>query len=853
MTLALDADGRVYAWGHTSLSLDGKEFISTTKPMAVPTAGTAIAGKKIVQISVGVGFALLLDADGVAYGWGVNRTGQLGMGADAIVGLPATVVTAGTPMAGKRIVQVAAGELHSAAVDSDGQVYASGFNDLGQLGNGTMNNSKVPVAVTTAGTQLEGKRVTQVAVGMRHTLAVTSEGALLSWGKNYDYESGNGAATHATRPLPVQVAGTPLAGKKFTMVGAVELNSAALSSDGKVYTWGDTSGAQLGVGHTNLVRTPVAVVTAGTPMDGKVITDLGVGSGRTVALASDGSIYAWGYNYEWSIGDVWVPGGFITTPLAVGVLPETASVSFGDAPGSDVKRTGDTQITAVAPPHAAGAVEVTVAANGGSVTLPGAFTYQDVPDAPAGVVTALGIESPESTGMVTWDMPAYAGASAVSAFTVSYREVGASDWVSAADPVGATIRTMEIRGLTPKTAYEISVIAANGSGSSVAAVAPFTTDPDRVLASLTLTPEASTVAQGSSTTFTVSGANAAGEPLPVDIANAVLSSDVPGDVVDGATVTFPTAGAREVTAVVSGISATANVTVSPRYAVTWNENWPAAGDPTTEIVEAERLNELPDPSAAGWVIAEWNTRANGTGDTVNLDTDLSAVASGPNLTVYAIWERRTLDVSLSAGTATSGDSVTLTAQANAPFGGTADVTADAEWVSSEAGDTFAAAELRVTAAGTRTITAEYDGVAATASLQVVPGPLAAIELTAAAATVAQGASLDFVVSGTDAAGNTVEIDEQAVALRSSVATDVVRGLTVTFPTASPHVITATVGGVQASMRIEVQPPTAKPGPDSPTTVANTGGPSAGGAAAGALVLAALGTVMILRRRSLRAK
>ncbi len=384
------------------------------------------------------------------------------------------------------------------------------------------------------------------------------------------------------------------------------------------------------------------------------------------------------------------------------------------------------------------------------------------------------------------------------------------------------------------------------------------------LGTLALTSSSGTIEQGGTLEFTVTGADASGNPVAVDAANVTLTSNVTGDVVDGTEIEFPTAGVRQITATVLGVSAapvTIDITVSPRYVVAWNENWPDAGAPTTGVVNADRLSELPDPSAAGWVISNWNTRPDGSGTPVDTGTLLQSVASGPNLTLYAIWEKRTLSLTVPAAKAASGTAVELTALANAAFGKSVDVTAEVQLVSSEDSDKVTGATVLVTKPGPRTFTATYDGATATANLDVVVGALANLTLTPSSSTVARGGSLEFAVSGVDAAGNPLRIDPADVTLSSDVATDVVSGLTVTFPTASPHRITATVQGIEATVTIEVQgddatipvDPTESGKPTPQPNLAATGSPLSTELAIVAALLVALGALVVGRRRRLDAK
>lgn len=102
-----------------------------------------------------------------------------------------------------------------------------------------------------------------------------------------------------------------------------------------------------------------------------------------------------------------------------------------------------------------------------------------------------------------------------------------------------------------------------------------------------------------------------------------------------------------------------------------------------------------------------------------------------------------------------------------------------------------------------TATVENVDVSATFTMTVVAGPPTALTLTASSMTVKQGGTVSFDVVGTDASGNPA--DTSGVVLSSSVGTDIVSGRSVTFPTASPHVITARIGSAQTSLTIEVIP------------------------------------------------
>lgn len=158
-----------------------------------------------------------------------------------------------------------------------------------------------------------------------------------------------------------------------------------------------------------------------------------------------------------------------------------------------------------------------------------------------------------------------------------------------------------------------------------------------------------------------------------------------------------------------------------------------------------------------------------------------------------------------------------------------------------------------TRAGSCEVTATVRGstsLTTTFTVEVVAAEVAALAITPSATSVRQGGSLTFAITGEDAYGNPV--DTSAATLTSSVASDQISGWTVSFPHASPHVITARLGSVTASVSIEVIAATqpAVPPADKPTGLSNTGQTEGVGTmtVAAALALLVLGATLILVRR-----
>ena len=141
----------------------------------------------------------------------------------------------------KSVMQVAAGDEHSVFVTADGLVYACGLNDNGQLGVGDTEDRLVPTLVTG---QLQGKTAVYVAAGDHHTLCITGDGSLFSWGRNVKGRLGVGDTEDKNAPTLV----TELQGKRVVHVAAGEFHTICNTSNGSVFTWGAGASGQLGLG-----------------------------------------------------------------------------------------------------------------------------------------------------------------------------------------------------------------------------------------------------------------------------------------------------------------------------------------------------------------------------------------------------------------------------------------------------------------------------------------------------------------------------------------------------------------------------------------------------------------------------
>ncbi|HOY54644.1 MAG TPA: hypothetical protein PL015_08205 [Opitutaceae bacterium] len=353
-SVALCSDGTVAAcgWGGYGQLGNGSTENSST-PVAVDMTG-ALAGKTVVSVAAGWGGSLALDREGKVYAWGTGDFGQLGNGATENSSTPVTVDMTGV-LSGKTVVSVSVGMNHSLALCSDGTVVAWGGNEYGQLGNGSTEYTTRPVAVDMSGV-LAGKTVVSVSAGQYHSVALCSDGTLAAWGWNNSGELGNGATSYfpTTRPVAVDMTGV-LAGKTVVAVSAGQYHSVALCSDGTLAAWGINYFGQLGNDSTNSSPTPVSVKTDTGALAGKTVVSVSAGGGHSLALCSDGTVAAWGHNYYGQLGNDLTEDSTTPLPVRTGALVGRTVYALGSGYGTGhslVLASAAKVITAVEPPTA---------------------------------------------------------------------------------------------------------------------------------------------------------------------------------------------------------------------------------------------------------------------------------------------------------------------------------------------------------------------------------------------------------------------------------------------------------------------------------------------------------------------
>ena len=298
-TCALLSDATVRCWGRNNYGqLGDGTTTQRTAPVQVHGVGNVGNLTGVASISTGGDHTCAVISGGSADCWGRNNYGQLGDGTTTQRTAPVQVHGIGNVGYLAGVASISSGLSHTCAAASDGTATCWGRNNYGQLGDGTTTQRTSPRQVHGIGNVGNLAGVATISAGMYHTCSVGTDGTAACWGYNNQGQLGDGTLTRRT--APVQVGGIATA----TQIATGMYHTCARLSNGTAWCWGYNAEGQLGDG--TLIRRTTPVQVSGITTVTQVSAGGGTGSGtheHSAALLADGSIDCWGDNTYGQLGN----------------------------------------------------------------------------------------------------------------------------------------------------------------------------------------------------------------------------------------------------------------------------------------------------------------------------------------------------------------------------------------------------------------------------------------------------------------------------------------------------------------------------------------------------------------------
>jgi len=262
----------------------------------VATPGGGPPSSCAVAIAARLATTCVIRSDNTVWCVGFNNQGQLGDGTTE----ERAVFVQASSLA--NIQQIALGAATMYAVDGAGKLWASGANGRHELGDGTTNASSTPIEIAAPG------RTRLIVAGESHACALSTMDTLSCWGWNVNGQVGNG--TMVDQPTPVQIA-TGVS----EVVASGRRTCFIKTSDSSVWCFGKNTEGEIGDGTTNPTPTPTQIPS---------FTAIGLAAGghHSCARRADNTAWCWGRNTFGQMGN-----GTLTEQRSPAPVPGVAGVA----------------------------------------------------------------------------------------------------------------------------------------------------------------------------------------------------------------------------------------------------------------------------------------------------------------------------------------------------------------------------------------------------------------------------------------------------------------------------------------------------------------------------------------------
>jgi alpha-tubulin suppressor-like RCC1 family protein len=285
----IKTDGTLWIWGNAfNGRLGTNNLLSRSSPVQTISGGTNWR-----SINASFEHTAAIKTDGTLWLWGGGNYGKIGNNSTINRSSPVQTISGGTNW---KSVSLAAA--HTAAIKTDGTLWLWGYNGNGRLGTSDFVSRSSPVQTISGGTDWKG-----VSIGLIHSAAIKTDGTLWTWGSNSDGQLGLNAAFGLDIPSPTRIEqiGEPpfdVPSNDWKQVSSGAFHSAAIKTNGTLWLWGDGRDGRLGDNDNKDANLPKQTVSGGNNW-----RTVELGGDHSMAIKTDGTLWAWGFNGNGRLGD----------------------------------------------------------------------------------------------------------------------------------------------------------------------------------------------------------------------------------------------------------------------------------------------------------------------------------------------------------------------------------------------------------------------------------------------------------------------------------------------------------------------------------------------------------------------
>jgi RCC1 and BTB domain-containing protein len=268
---------KVFTFGSNEYGVLGLGHNNTVKE---PEIVNELCDQQIIDISYGKYHVLALTKSGKCYSWGYNNYGQLGNGTQTDDNKPKLI----NALLNEIVVQIACANCHSFVLTKSGDLFGFGYNGEGRIGCGNNTNQLKPIK--TYG--FNNEKIVSIACGTGHSLVLTDVRHVYSWGFNGSGQLGLGDTTHQNTPQKILLNNNQI----IKSICCGYAHSLLLTIDGDIYAFGWNNCGQIGNGNNTNQLNPVKITVS--QKFNEIISSHLVGTNISVAKAQNGYCYVWG-------------------------------------------------------------------------------------------------------------------------------------------------------------------------------------------------------------------------------------------------------------------------------------------------------------------------------------------------------------------------------------------------------------------------------------------------------------------------------------------------------------------------------------------------------------------------------
>jgi len=301
---AITSEGRLFMWGDNYKGKLGNGSTSNQyAPIDITSQFNLNSEEMISSVSLGDSHSAAITSEGRLFTWGYNYHGQLGDNTTTDRDTPTDITSQFGLNGEETMISVSLGAYHSAALSSEGRLFVWGWNNYGQLGNGTTTDQMTPTNITSQFSLNAEETITRVFLGDYHSSAITSEGRVFTWGYNSKGQLGDNTTTDKLLPTDITSQLNLNIGESVISASLGEEYSCAVTSLGRLFTWGNNTFGQLGDTSTTNSSTPTDITVQFELNNEEMIVSASLGGDHSSAITSVGRIFTWGYNFSGQLGD----------------------------------------------------------------------------------------------------------------------------------------------------------------------------------------------------------------------------------------------------------------------------------------------------------------------------------------------------------------------------------------------------------------------------------------------------------------------------------------------------------------------------------------------------------------------